>query len=180
MGRRGHRAGHGQRVRAPAALVAARRSIASSAPTSPERARHRIETDDAQVTVVDLHNLPDRAQRFVVGVTLRRAFERKEKTGLGQAAAVRRARRAEQVRAARGRSPIKELLLDIAERGRSLGIMLIGAQQTASEVERRIIANSAIRVVGRLDPAEATRPEYGFLPPRTRSGRRSPSPARCS
>ncbi len=63
-----------------------------------------------------------------------------------------------------GDRPIKEILLDVAERGRSLGIMLVGAQQTASEVERRIIANSSIRVVGRLDPAEAARPEYGFLP----------------
>jgi DNA helicase HerA-like ATPase len=54
-------------------------------------------------------------------------------------------------------------LLDIAERGRSLGVILVGAQQTASEVERRVVANSAIRVVGRLDPAEALRPEYGFL-----------------
>src|SRR5207253_2638606 len=53
---------------------------------------------------------------------------------------------------------------DVAERGRSLGIILIGAQQTASEVERRIISNSAIRVVGRLDAAEASRGEYGFLP----------------
>ncbi|WP_197511307.1 exonuclease subunit SbcD [Tessaracoccus coleopterorum] len=63
-----------------------------------------------------------------------------------------------------GNSPIKEVLLDIAERGRSLGIILIGAQQTASEVERRIVSNSSIRIVGRLDPAEAGRPEYGFLP----------------
>ncbi len=53
------------------------------------------------------------------------------------------------------------MLLDIAERGRSLGVILIGAEQTASEVERRIVANSAIRIVGRLDPAEALRPEYG-------------------
>jgi DNA helicase HerA-like ATPase len=60
------------------------------------------------------------------------------------------------------------VLLDIAERGRSLGVILIGAQQTASEVERRIVTNSAIRVVGRLDPAEASRPEYGFLPPAMR------------
>ena len=52
----------------------------------------------------------------------------------------------------------------MAERGRSLGVILIGAQQTASEVERRIIANSSIRVVGRLDSAEAAREEYGFLP----------------
>jgi DNA helicase HerA-like ATPase len=56
------------------------------------------------------------------------------------------------------------VLLDIAERGRSLGVVLVGAQQTASEVERRIVVNSAIKVVGRLDAAEASRPEYGFLP----------------
>ena len=62
-----------------------------------------------------------------------------------------------------GSSPIKEVLLDIAERGRSLGIVLIGAQQTASEVEGRIVQNAALRVVGRLDPAEAERAEYGFL-----------------
>src|SRR5262249_8354001 len=36
--------------------------------------------------------------------------------------------------------------------------------QTASEVERRILANCAIRVAGRLDAAEAQRPEYGYLP----------------
>src|SRR5690348_2222268 len=67
-----------------------------------------------------------------------------------------------------GDSPIKQLLLDIAERGRSLGVILIGAQQTASEVERRIVANCAIRVAGRLDAAEAERPEYGYLPPAQR------------
>jgi hypothetical protein len=62
-----------------------------------------------------------------------------------------------------GSSPIKEVLLDISERGRSLGIVLLGAQQTASEVEGRIVQNAALRVVGRLDPAEAERAEYGFL-----------------
>src|SRR5437899_11908389 len=41
---------------------------------------------------------------------------------------------------------------------------LVGAQQRAREVERRLIANASIRVVGRLDAAEAGRPEYGFLP----------------
>ena len=43
-------------------------------------------------------------------------------------------------------------------------MILIGAQQTASEVERRVIANSSLRVAGRLDSAEAGRPEYAFLP----------------
>ena len=62
-----------------------------------------------------------------------------------------------------GWSPIKEVVLDIAERGRSLGVILIGAQQTASEVERRVVANASYRIVGRLDTAEAQRGEYGFL-----------------
>jgi hypothetical protein len=126
--------------------------------------KHAIDTDDAQVAVVDLHNLPDRAQRFVVGVTLRRAFDRKEQTGSREPLQFVVLDELNKYAPREGTSPIKEILLDIAERGRSLGIVLIGAQQTASEVERRVISNSSIRVAGRLDAAEASRAEYGFLP----------------
>jgi len=133
------------------------------------RRKHQINTaESAQVTVVDLHNLPDRAQRFVVGVTLRTEFERKERSGTARPLLFVVLDELNKYAPRDGSSPIKEVLLDIAERGRSLGVVLIGAQQTASEVERRIVANSAIRVVGRLDPAEASRPEYGFLPPAQR------------
>jgi uncharacterized protein len=125
--------------------------------------RHRISLDD-QVTVVDLHNLNDRAKRFVVGVTLKRAFEDKERAGQSDELLMVVLDELNKYTPREGSSPIKEILLDIAERGRSLGVILIGAQQTASEVERRIIANSSIRVVGRLDSAEAAREEYGFLP----------------
>jgi hypothetical protein len=128
------------------------------------RKRHTVRTSDAQVTVVDLHNLPDRAKRFVVGVTVKRAFEEKENSGLARPLLFLVLDELNKYAPREGQSPIKEILLDVAERGRSLGIILIGAQQTASEVERRIIANSSIRVAGRLDSAEAGRPEYGFLP----------------
>ena len=128
------------------------------------RQQHRISTSDAQVTVVDLHNLHDRAQRFVVGVTIRQEFERKEQTGTARPLLFVVLDELNKYAPREGSSPIKEILLDVAERGRSLGVILIGAQQTASEVERRIIANSSVRVVGRLDAAEAARPEYGFLP----------------
>ena len=125
--------------------------------------RHRIGLQH-QVTVVDLHNLNDRAKRFVVGVTLKRAFEDKERAGQSDELLMVVLDELNKYAPREGSSPIKEVLLDIAERGRSLGVILIGAQQTASEVERRIIANSSIRVVGRLDSAEASREEYGFLP----------------
>jgi DNA helicase HerA-like ATPase len=125
---------------------------------------HRIATAGAQVTVVDLHNLDDRGKRFVVGVTLRRTFDDKERAGQARPLLFVVLDELNKYAPRDGESPIKEILLDVAERGRSLGIILIGAQQTASEVERRIIGNSSIRVAGRLDAAEAARPEYGFLP----------------
>jgi DNA helicase HerA-like ATPase len=130
--------------------------------------RRGISTQGQQVTVVDLHNLQERAQRFVVGVVLAAETARKEDAGPG-GLLFTMIDELNKYAPREGNSPIKDVLLDIAERGRSLGIILIGAQQTASEVERRIVSNSAIRVVGRLDPAEAGRPEYGFLPPSQRT-----------
>ena len=128
-----------------------------------ETPRRAISTQNQQVTVVDLHNLHERAQRFVVGVVLAAETARKEDAGPG-GLLFTMIDELNKYAPREGASPIKDVLLDIAERGRSLGIILIGAQQTASEVERRIVSNSAIRVVGRLDSAEAGRPEYGFLP----------------
>jgi DNA helicase HerA-like ATPase len=125
--------------------------------------KHRIDWESNQVSVIDIHNLHDRAKRFVVGVVVKRLFEQKETTGSAKPLVFLVLDELNKYAPREGWSPIKEVLLDISERGRSLGIILIGAQQTASEVERRIVANAAIRVVGRLDPAEAQRAEYGFL-----------------
>ena len=131
---------------------------------------HRIEFRE-QVTVVDLHRLHDRAQRFVVGVLLSRVMAEHE-----SAAGADRTSpffvvvdELNKYAPREGRSPIKETLLDIAERGRSLGVILIGAQQTASEVEQRIIGNASFRIVGRLDTAEASRDQYRFLTPSARA-----------
>ena len=120
----------------------------------------RIGWKQKQVTVIDIHNLHDRAKRFVVGVVLRRMFEDKEAAGTARPLVFVVLDELNKYAPREGWSPIKEVLLDISERGRSLGVVLIGAQQTASEVERRVVANSAFRIVGRLDLAEAHRVEY--------------------
>jgi DNA helicase HerA-like ATPase len=124
--------------------------------------RHRVRLEQ-QVTVVDLHNLPDRAKRFVVGVVVRKAFEEKEKSGQPRPLLFLVLDELNKYAPREGASPIKEILLDVAERGRSLGIILVGAQQTASQVEERIVGQCSIRVVGRLDSAEADRGQYGWL-----------------
>ncbi|WP_457634078.1 ATP-binding protein, partial [Oceanithermus desulfurans] len=117
----------------------------------------------AQINVVDLHNLSPQAQMFVVGSLLRRVFGAKE-SGRHRGKVFVVLDELNKYAPREGESPIKDILLDIAERGRSLGVILIGAQQTASEVERRVVGNAAVRVVGRLDAAEAERPEYRYLP----------------
>lgn len=129
---------------------------------------HRVDWQANQVSVIDIHNLPDRAKRFVTGIVIKRMFEDKERAGRRFPLAFLVLDELNKYAPREGSSPIKDVLLDIAERGRSLGVILIGAEQTASEVERRVIANSAFRVVGRLDTAEAERAEYGYLPAVTR------------
>jgi DNA helicase HerA-like ATPase len=136
------------------------------------REEHRLDWRRAQTTVIDIHGLHDRAKRFVVGATLKRMFEDKESLGTAEPLVFVVLDELNKYAPREGSGPIKEVLLDVSERGRSLGIVLIGAEQTASEVEGRIVANAALRVVGRLDLAEAERPEYGFLTAagRARSG----------
>lgn len=130
---------------------------------APEPDAHRIDWESHQLSVIDINKLHDRAKRFVVGVVVKRLFEQKEQTGSSRPLVFLVLDELNKYAPREGWSPIKEVLLDVAERGRSLGVVLVGAQQTASEVERRVVANAAIRVVGRLDPAEAGRAEYGFL-----------------
>ena len=128
-----------------------------------ERDEFNIRWDDARLTVIDVNRLDAYSKMFVVGVTINEIFKKKEMSKTSRPLVFIMLDELNKYAPRSGWSPIKELLLDIAERGRSLGIILIGAQQTASEVEKRIFANSAIKVVGRLDPAEADHNEYDFL-----------------
>jgi len=60
-------------------------------------------------------------------------------------------------------SPITEQVLDIAERGRSLGVILISAQQFMSAVHSRVTGNSATKILGRTGSQEVGMPDYRFL-----------------
>ena len=66
-------------------------------------------------------------------------------------------------------SPLTELVLEIAERGRSLGVILISAQQFMSAVHERVTGNCATKVIGRSGSTELNQPDYRFLDPEIRS-----------
>jgi DNA helicase HerA-like ATPase len=167
-------AGHGGSAAALGTVRAFMRRLRGAVPhvghlirgnASEDNAAHRIDWQAQQLTVIGINNLHDRAQRFVVGVVLKRLMALREQQGVNAESARVFVVLDELNKYAprEGHSPIKDVLLDIAERGRSLGVILIGAQQTASEVESRVVANCSYRIVGRLDSAEAQRGEYGFL-----------------
>ncbi|MFO0983377.1 MAG: ATP-binding protein [Planctomycetota bacterium] len=133
-----------------------------------DQGERAVRWDERQVTVVDIHKLHSTAQMFVVGVILKRMLEQKEEQGSSRPLMFVVLDELNKYAPRDGWSPIGDVLLDVAERGRSMGISLFGAQQTASEVARRVTANASLRVVGRLDSAESERGEYGFLSRTTR------------
>ncbi len=130
---------------------------------------HRIDRATAQVTVVAIQSLHDLAQRFVVGALLQETFAEKEQTGQRLPLSVVVLDELNKYAPREGNSPLKDMLIDIAQRGRSLGVLLVGAQQTASRIAQEVMENAAIRVAGRLDAAEAERSEYGWMLPSTRA-----------
>jgi DNA helicase HerA-like ATPase len=129
----------------------------------------RIDRDAATVTVVAIQSLHEQAQRFVVGALLAETFGEKEETGQRLPLSVVVLDELNKYAPRADTGPLKDMLIDIAQRGRSLGVLLVGAQQTASRVAPEVLENAAIRVSGRLDAAEAERAEYGWMLPSTRA-----------
>jgi len=62
-----------------------------------------------------------------------------------------------------GESSILDYVLDIAARGRSLGVVLISAEQFMSEVHGQVIGNCATKVIGRSDSSELSGSTYRFI-----------------
>ncbi len=61
-------------------------------------------------------------------------------------------------------SPILRQILDITERGRSLGIVLFGAEQFVSDIHKRVKGNCATQAFGRTNAIEITKEDFRFVP----------------
>lgn len=61
-------------------------------------------------------------------------------------------------------SPILRQILDITERGRSLGVVLFGAEQFRSNIHSRVTGNCATHAYGRTNTIETSTKDYSSFP----------------
>lgn len=61
-------------------------------------------------------------------------------------------------------SPILRQVLDVAERGRSLGVVLFAAEQFRSAVHDRVTGNCSTHAYGRTNSIEVTKSDYKSIP----------------
>ncbi|MEA2707336.1 MAG: hypothetical protein QOH22_2124 [Gemmatimonadaceae bacterium] len=125
---------------------------------------------DKTVYVVDVANLEEDAQDLIFARIVSKLREHLERRDLGVKHLVVFVD--ELNKYAPGDGPdtyVRKMLLDIAERGRYLGLVLFSAQQFRSQVHRRVVGNSGTALFGRMDPDELSTPGYAVLSPATRT-----------
>jgi hypothetical protein len=64
---------------------------------------------------------------------------------------------------------VKQSVVEICARGRSIGVSLFGVEQFMSQIERQVVDNSSTIIYGRTGPAELMTTNYSWLDPDMRN-----------
>jgi DNA helicase HerA-like ATPase len=126
--------------------------------------------EDRSVYVIDVAALEEDAQDLIFARVVSKLREHLERRDLGVKHVVVFVD--ELNKYAPGDAPdtyVRKMLLDIAERGRYLGLVLFSAQQFRSQVHRRVVGNSGTSLYGRMDADELATPGYAVLSPATKT-----------
>ena len=130
----------------------------------------RIHAND--VYVIDIVKLSDNKQAFVFGDALRTIYKLKlgeydDENGINPPSRiiifVDELNKYASKDAPKG-SPVLREILDITERGRSLGVILFGAEQFRSSVHPRVTGNCAAHAYGRTNALESSAKDYSHFP----------------
>jgi DNA helicase HerA-like ATPase len=125
--------------------------------------------------VIDIEPLPDYLQALVVGEVVQILYACKlgdpdyiDETGrraLGKIVIFADELNKYAPKTDSGGKALTSSLLEITERGRSLGIVLFGAEQFRSGVHDRILGNCSTNIYGRTNPVETAKcPDYRYFP----------------
>lgn len=125
-----------------------------------------------KIMVIDIAPLPDYLQCLVFGDVIRTVFDAKlnlytdvDSDDLGTVVvfADELNKYAPSSSGMRDRT-LTRWLLEITERGRSLGVILFGAEQFRSDIHSRVLGNCATNIYGRTNPVEiAKASDYKYL-----------------
>ncbi len=125
--------------------------------------------EDRSVYVVDVAGVDPLAQDLVFARIVSKLREHLERRDLGVDHVVVFVDELNKYAPADGQDTyVRKMLLDIAERGRYLGLVLFSAQQFRSQVQRRIVGNAGTGVFGRMDMEELATAGYATLSPATK------------
>lgn len=121
-----------------------------------------------QVMVIDITLLDDNTQSFVFGSVSRAIWEMKfdaERNNIPKKVIIF----VDELNKYASNdtpksSPILHQLLDITERGRSLGIILFSVEQFRSAIHERVKGNCATSAYGRTNAIEVSKPDYRYIP----------------
>ncbi|MDQ2890351.1 MAG: ATP-binding protein [Gemmatimonadota bacterium] len=128
------------------------------------------EFEDRAMYVVDVANLEEDAQDLIFARVVSKLREHLERRDLGVKHVVVFVDELNKYAPSEGPDTyVRKMLLDIAERGRYLGLVLFSAQQFRSQVHKRVVGNSGTSVFGRMDGDELAAPGYAVLSPATRT-----------
>ncbi|HVD60309.1 MAG TPA: hypothetical protein VNC11_05500 [Gemmatimonadaceae bacterium] len=126
--------------------------------------------EDRTIYVVDVATLEEDAQDLIFARVVSKLREHLERRDLGVKNLIVFVDELNKYAPSDGQDTyVRKMLLDIAERGRYLGLVLFSAQQFRSQVHRRVVGNSGTSLFGRMDADELATPGYSVLSPATRT-----------
>lgn len=125
-----------------------------------------------EVRVIDIAKLPEDKQAFVFGDAVRTIYNLKLGEFDGESGVKPPARIIVFIdelnkyasKDVPKTSPILREILDVTERGRSLGVILFAAEQFRSAIHDRVTGNCATHAYGRTNSIETATKDYGSLP----------------
>jgi hypothetical protein len=121
---------------------------------------------DRSVYVIDVASLEEAAQDLIFARVVTKLREHLEKRDLGVNHVIVFVDELNKYAPNDGQDTyVRKMLLDLAERGRYLGLVLFSAQQFRSQVHRRVVGNSGTALYGRMDADELATPGYAVLSP---------------
>lgn len=125
-----------------------------------------------EICVIDVAKLPEDKQAFVFGDALRTIYNLKLGEYDGEEGVKPPSRIVVFIdelnkyasKETPKSSPILREILDVTERGRSLGVVLFGAEQFRSNIHQRVTGNCSTHAYGRTNTIETATKDYGSLP----------------